>query len=147
MKLKYRGVSYGDNSPRIAQEDVKVTGKYRGGEINFHDRALPIPQPVRNLVYRGVADQTGTATQLNTGEASIANRANSAQTASSIQERSRRLMMKHHRAIERRELSMLSRLASEIGLCTDASHYRNRIQGEFPYGFAATYDRSQVAMS
>ncbi|MGF1478562.1 MAG: hypothetical protein ACFB4I_03615 [Cyanophyceae cyanobacterium] len=123
--IKYRSVSYKDNSPKLAQGDIKATGKHRGVDLAFSGTGQAAPQ-------------------LDAGETSRASRP---PAVSSIQERSRRLMMKHHRAIKRRELTMLSRLASEVGLQADVSCYCNRIQGEFPSGFAATYDRSPAAMS
>lgn len=145
MTLKYRGVSYEDNSPKLAKGAIKATGKYRGVDITFAEsNSLPVPQPVHDLSDRSVAYQTGQAAPQPTADQPSL--AIPPQAADSIQERSRRLMMKHHRAIERRELSMLSRLASEVGLKVDVGCYRNRIQGD-PSSFAATYDRSPAAMS
>jgi hypothetical protein len=64
----------------------------------------------------------------------------------SIQNQARSLMMNHHKQIKNREQSMLNRAAAEIGIDIDVK-YHTHIQGKTVQDFAATYDRSNAAMS
>jgi hypothetical protein len=60
MKLKYRGVSYEVDPPMVAVEPTALTGRYRGVPYLIPNLTTePIPQPIHNLVYRGVPYQVG----------------------------------------------------------------------------------------
>ena len=59
MKLKYRGVSYEYQPPKIAVADSEEVGKYRGGTFHFHKLVKALSQPVFDLKYRGVSYHTG----------------------------------------------------------------------------------------
>jgi len=60
MKLTYRGVSYEYNPPIMELTEGEIGGKYRGANWSqSYLRHIPIPQPVANLNYRGVAYSTG----------------------------------------------------------------------------------------
>jgi hypothetical protein len=60
MKLTYRGVSYEYNPPTLELTEGEIGGKYRGANWRqSYLRHIPIPQPVANLKYRGVAYSTG----------------------------------------------------------------------------------------
>jgi hypothetical protein len=64
----------------------------------------------------------------------------------STQEQARALMMRHHQMVKNRQQSMLNRAAAEVGLDADPE-YQSRIQGAFPGGFQADYDRSNASLS
>lgn len=59
MKLSYRGVRYDSVSTPISMVESEGVGHYRGGSFHFtYPRHIPVPQPVLELKYRGVAYQT-----------------------------------------------------------------------------------------
>lgn len=59
MKLSYRGVRYDSVSTPIDMVESEGTGHYRGNNFHFtYPRHIPVPQPVVELKYRGVAYQT-----------------------------------------------------------------------------------------
>lgn len=64
----------------------------------------------------------------------------------STQEQARALMMRHHQMIKNRQQSMLSRVAAEVGFDADAES-QSRVQGAFPGGSQADYDRSNASLS
>ena len=94
-------------------------------------------QPPANLVYRGVAFRTAAAPSASTEPASA--------PAMSIGDKARALMMKHHRAIGKRQQTLLTRSADQVGL--HVTSYWNRIQGKVHPSFRASYDRSQASFS
>ena len=59
MELRYRGVSYEYNPPKVPVSDMKEVGKYRGAELHFHQLRKSIPQPPADLKYRGVPYHKG----------------------------------------------------------------------------------------
>ena len=65
----------------------------------------------------------------------------------SAQEQARALMMRHHHMVKNREQSMLSRMASEIGMPIETAQYRSIIQGKTNSAFSAAYDRSHASFS
>ena len=54
MKLRYRGVSYEYNPPKVPVSDMKEVGKYRGAELHFHQLRKSIPQPPDDLITPAV---------------------------------------------------------------------------------------------
>lgn len=138
MQLNYRGVNYDYTPPQVTTTTGTVGGKYRGLDWRFRNLAKPaVIQPSVNLTYRGVAFQT-------TG-ASAASAAPATAAALSVGDRARALMMRHHRSIGKRQQSLLSRSAAEVGL--NVTDYWNRIQGKIHPSFRGSYDRSQAALS
>jgi hypothetical protein len=64
MKLVYRGVRYEHEPVTLAVREGEVGGKYRGQVWRQHTLAeAPAPQPIRQLIYRGVPYTTGTIVQ------------------------------------------------------------------------------------
>ncbi|NJL37037.1 MAG: DUF4278 domain-containing protein [Leptolyngbyaceae cyanobacterium SM1_4_3] len=62
MKLFYRGIPYDSVSTPISMIESETVGHYRGGNFHFaYPRHIPVPQPVLELKYRGVAYQTNAA--------------------------------------------------------------------------------------
>ena len=59
MKLKYRGVSYEYNAPKIEVVESEEVGHYRGATLHFHKLLKAISQPAFDLKYRGVAYHVG----------------------------------------------------------------------------------------
>lgn len=59
MKLKYRGVSYEYEAPKVAISESEDVGKYRGATFHFHKLVKALSQPVFDLKYRGVPYHTG----------------------------------------------------------------------------------------
>lgn len=147
MQLKYRGVSYDYTPPQITTRQTDVVGQYRGLEWRFRASTKPsVQQPTLNLVYRGVAYQTGTSQDQETIRQPVASPAG-ASVSAPVKELARALMLSHHTLIKNRQQSMLSRVAAEVGLGADAAHYWNHIQGKVHPGFRASYDRSHAALS
>ena len=106
MKLNYRGVSYDYNPPAVAIDEDKIAGKFRGLDWRFHNLKKPLVlQPGVNLTYRGVAYNNRPQTTVN-----------KAQTATTVPESARWLMLNKEKAAKRRAASMLSRAAHEVGL-------------------------------
>jgi hypothetical protein len=59
MKLSYRGVQYDYNPQPVELTEGEVSGQYRGSHFKFgYPRHIPVPQPILNLKYRGVAYRT-----------------------------------------------------------------------------------------
>ena len=159
MQLKYRGVSYDYTPPKVTMEPTGVVGKYRGMEWRFRNPTkIPVLQPNLDLVYRGVPYHTGPVAAAPTpvAAASMATVSEStpapvavttSSSASPVKELARRLMMSHHGLIKKREQSLLSRAAAEVGLGSDAAHYWSPVQGKIRSSFRNTYDRSAAALS
>lgn len=64
MKLTYRGVGYDCDPPSIDMMEAGIGGMYRGCSWQArYPRHIPVPQPVRDLKYRGVAYRTGEMTE------------------------------------------------------------------------------------
>lgn len=60
MELKYRGNSYEYNPPAFELAEGETGGKYRGADWSHrYLKHIPVPQPVANLKYRGMAYCTG----------------------------------------------------------------------------------------
>lgn len=60
MKLSYRAVNYESNPPALELTESEIGGKYRGANWRHHyPRHIPVPQPVVDLKYRGVAYSIG----------------------------------------------------------------------------------------
>lgn len=149
MQLTYRGVSYEYTPPQIDMESTSEVGQYRGLQWRFRNpQKTPVLQPNLNLVYRGVAYQTGE-------EESVAAPAYTpAPTAAvthpeglTVHNMARALMTSHHKWIKNRQQTLLSRAASEVGLESDGDQYWNHIQGKVHPSFRASYDRSHAALS
>lgn len=149
MKLTYRGVSYDYNPPVVQTNTTDDVGKFRGVDIRFRtvQRAL-VQQPTLDLVYRGVAYQTGTPEVAPAVELVTVPAAAPAVAATlSTEQKARMSMMNRHRSVKQRQQSMLGRLATEVGLPADAAQYWNHIQGKVHPSFWATYSRSGAAAS
>ncbi|MBE9180729.1 DUF4278 domain-containing protein [Oculatella sp. LEGE 06141] len=59
MKLSYRGVKYDYEPTPVDLVESEVAGQYRGQAFKFgYLRHIPVPQPILNLTYRGVAYRT-----------------------------------------------------------------------------------------
>lgn len=59
MRLCYRGVEYDYNPPSLEVKEREILGTYRGRPLHFNYVShVPVPQPVADLTYRGVAYQT-----------------------------------------------------------------------------------------
>lgn len=59
MKLRYRGIEYTYQPTTAEPVETNLVGHYRGQRFNFaYPRHISIPQPVLNLIYRGVAYRT-----------------------------------------------------------------------------------------
>ncbi|ASC71370.1 uncharacterized protein XM38_023220 [Halomicronema hongdechloris C2206] len=153
MKLTYRGVSYDYNPPAVDVKDTNEIGKYRGVDIRFRSvKKAAVQQPTLDLVYRGAAYRVGQSAEPAAPApaqvpVSTAVQATPVPFLSKAEDRARLAMLNHHRAVKRRQQSMLGRLAHEIGLTADVSQYWNHIQGKVHPSFWATYDRSRSAAS
>ncbi|MBW4483232.1 MAG: DUF4278 domain-containing protein [Tildeniella torsiva UHER 1998/13D] len=155
MKLTYRGVSYDYTPPVVESNLTDEVGKFRGVDIRFRTvKKAAVQQPTLDLVYRGVAYQSGTPEVAPVVEvapvaaiASTATAAPAVATALSTEDKARMSMMNRHRSVKQRQQSMLARLATEAGLPAEAAHYWNHIQGKVHPSFWATYSRSGAAAS
>lgn len=151
MKLTYRGVQYDYNPPTVDMQQVDEAGKFRGVDIRFRNvKKAPVQQPTLDLVYRGVAYQTGHSTdaiQPVVEPVSAATSAGAEVSTGDVEGKARTMLMNHHRVVKRRQQSMLGRLATEVGLPESAVHYWGHIQGKVHPSFWATYDRSHAASS
>lgn len=151
MKLTYRGVNYEYNPPEVDMAPSDEVGQYRGLEWRFRNpQKAPVLQPNLDLVYRGVAYQTGSQEQETVAAPTYtpvpaAPAASSA--ASTVHNMARALMTSHHRWIKNRQQALLGRTAAEVGLSADAAHYWNHIQGKVHPSFRSSYDRSHAALS
>jgi Domain of unknown function (DUF4278) len=56
MRLCYRGVQYDHTPTPVEMAESQVVGQYRGQAFRLpYPKHVPVPQPVFNLKYRGVA--------------------------------------------------------------------------------------------
>jgi Domain of unknown function (DUF4278) len=63
MKLSYRGDIYEYNPVAMDMVEGEIGGKYRGQPWTVrYPRHIPVPQPIVDLKYRGVAYRTGGGT-------------------------------------------------------------------------------------
>ncbi|MBD2231520.1 DUF4278 domain-containing protein [Phormidium tenue] len=149
MKLTYRGVSYDYTPPVVESNLTDEAGKFRGVDIRFRTvKKAAVQQPTLDLVYRGVAYQSGTPEVAPVVEvATPAMAAPAVATALSTEDKARMSMMNRHRSVKQRQQSMLGRLAVEAGLPAEAAQYWNHIQGKVHPSFWATYSRSGAAAS
>lgn len=156
MKLTYRGVSYDYTPPVVESNLTDEVGKFRGVDIRFRTvKKAVVQQPTLDLIYRGVAYQTGTPVAAPVVEAATgavtstapAIAAPAVATAFSTEDKARMSMMNRHRSVKQRQQSMLARLATEAGLPVEAAQYWNHIQGKVHPSFWATYSRSGAAAS
>lgn len=152
MKLTYRGVSYDYNPPVVESNVTDDVGKFRGVDIRFRTgKKATAQQPTLDLIYRGVAYQSGTPAVASVVEAApevaAIPAAPAPATTFSTEDRARMRMMGRHRSVKQRQQSMLSRLAAEAGLPEDAAKYWNHIQGKVHPSFWATYSRGGASAS
>lgn len=64
-----------------------------------------------------------------------------------VTEKARCLMVQHHQDVKKRDQSLLTRVAEDVGLSAeDAAQFSNHIQGKHAAS-ASGYDRSHAAMS
>ncbi|MBE9137836.1 DUF4278 domain-containing protein [Nodosilinea sp. LEGE 07088] len=151
MKLTYRGVSYDYNPPVVQTNTTDDVGKFRGVDIRFRTiQKAPVQQATLDLVYRGVAYQTGTpeaALALEPVVVAAPAAAPAVATALNTEDKARMSMMNRHRLVKQRQQSMLARLAAEAGLPAEAAQYWNHIQGKVHPSFWATYSRGGAAAS
>ncbi|MEO1069478.1 MAG: DUF4278 domain-containing protein [Cyanobacteria bacterium J06638_6] len=151
MKLTYRGVSYDYNPPVVQTNGSDDVGKFRGVDIRFRSiQKAPVQQPTLDLVYRGVAYQTGTpeaAPVLEPAAAAAPTAAPAVAATLNTEAKARMSMMNRHRSVKQRQQSMLARLAVEAGLPAEAAQYWNHIQGKVHPSFWTTYSRSGAAAS
>ena len=151
MKLTYRGVQYDYNPPAVETINTSEVGKYRGVDIRFRATKKPlVQQPTLDLIYRGVAYQTGDEDEVVTvaPTAPVSKPvADVPAVVADVELKARTMLMGHHRNVKRRQQAMLTRLASDVGLDTDVTRYWNHIQGKVHPSFWATYDRGQAASS
>lgn len=145
MQLSYRGIQYDYNPPVVETQLTDEVGKFRGLDIRFRTvTKAPVQQPTLDLMYRGVAYRTGEAANSTVTTTAAAP---APATVAGAEDRARMMLMNHHRVVKRRQQSMLSRLASEVGMPAHAANYWNHIQGKVHPSFWATYDRGHAAAS
>ena len=149
MQLTYRGANYEYNPPEVDMASSEEVGQYRGLEWRFRNlQKAPVLQPNLNLVYRGVAYETGVQEQETASTYIPAPTTPMATPAVlTVQNMARSLMTSHHKWIKTRQQALLSRSAAEVGLSTDAAHYWNHIQGKVHPSFRRSYDRSHASFS
>jgi hypothetical protein len=107
-----------------------------------------------NLVYRGVAYQTGNAVAQSDVTAPAVAQPNVAEPTGvvaaaqeTVETMARSLMMSHHRSVKTRQQALLSRSAAEIGIQVGNDTPWDRIQGKIHPTFWADYDHTNVALS
>ncbi len=146
MKLTYRGIDYNYVPPVVGTHKTGLTGKYRGADVNFTAADPILYGYSADLKYRGIAYAVGNAAPVEVTPEGTANAV--PPLPLSLDERMRRLVVRHLDNIRRREQSMLTRAEKDVGLTTDetATNYESRIQGKVPHDFGG-YDRSSSAMS
>ena len=149
MQLTYRGVKYDYNPPAVAMKATDEVGKFRGVDIRFRTvKHSPVQQPTLDLVYRGVPHTTGEAAPVAApNPVATAEAVPAPKFTVNAEDRARVAMLNRHRAVKRRQQSMLARLAVEAGLPAEAANYWNHIQGKVHPSFWATYGRSGAAAS
>lgn len=149
MQLSYRGVKYEYTPPVVETKLTDEVGKFRGLDIRFRTiTKVPVQQATLDLMYRGNAYRTGETAAPVVEPVVAAPVAEAAiPTAMVTEDRARMMLMNHHRVVKRRQQSMLSRLATEVGMPANANRYWNHIQGKVHPSFWATYDRGHASAS
>ena len=148
MKLTYRGVSYDYTPPVVESNVTDDVGKFRGVDIRFRTvKKAQVQQPTLDLVYRGVAYQTGTPAVAPEAAPAAPAPVPAVATTFSTEDKARLRMLNRHRVVKQRQQSMLTRLAAEAGLPAEAAQYWNHIQGKVHPSFWATYSRGGAAAS
>ena len=124
MNLKYRGVDYNYTPPQVDMESTSEVGQYRGLEWRFRNpKKVPVLQPSLDLVYRGVAYQTGQTESVSTPAYVPAPVAPAVPSGDlTIPNMARALMTSHQKWIKNRQQTLLSRAAAEVGVRTDVAH-------------------------
>lgn len=123
MQLTYRGISYDYTPPQVEMDSTSEVGQYRGLEWRFRNpQKTPVLQPSLNLVYRGVAYQTGQEEAVTTPEYIPAPTAALASSEGfTVESMARAMMTSHQQWIKNRQQSLLSRTSAEVGLATGAA--------------------------
>ncbi|QIZ72913.1 DUF4278 domain-containing protein [Oxynema aestuarii] len=100
MQLTYRGITYEYTPPTVEETEGTLSGRYRGLDWQFCNvQKQPVQQTNVELKYRGVSYNPAETVAVNAPE-----------------EKARYRMMKRDRRVQKRQRSMLSRLAGEVGL-------------------------------
>jgi hypothetical protein len=72
MRLSYRGQHYDYEPVPVDMAETNTTGHYRGHQFNFsYPRHIPVPQPILDLKYRGVAYRTSSSGLITTPQPAI----------------------------------------------------------------------------
>ncbi|HIK25727.1 MAG: DUF4278 domain-containing protein [Thermosynechococcus sp. Uc] len=146
--LTYRGVQYDYVPPAVRTEATDVVAKYRGWNYHCTHAVNPPAQPVRDLIYRGVAYRTNPAAVVNTMSTPNGHTATEVNMpALDLNQLSRVILTHHHQVIKNREQSLLTRMIAQMGLPVAAGHYWNQIQGKIKPQLWTSYDRSPATMS
>ena len=130
MKLNYRGTAYENNMPVVGLNNSNLAD----AELKYRGNTYVTNQPVATQpVDMSAAPLTETV---------------SAPVAATFNDRARLLMMNRHRQVKHRQQTMLTRVATSIGLdATESAGYWGHIQGKVQPSFWNTYDRSRSASS
>jgi hypothetical protein len=117
MKLTYRGVSYEYNPIVVETTTGETGGKYRSQDWRFRNlKKPPILVPRFNLTYRGVTyNKPGTTIPETAVPETI--------PAMSVADQARTLMMENTKNLKKRQQSLLSRAAEDIGVTDDVSKH------------------------
>ncbi len=114
MSLTYRGVQYKNNPVVLETSNEGIAGKYRGLDWRFRNLKKPfVLQPSANLVYRGVKYSSVVTVKAEPEVAAIP----------STESKARMLMTHHTQAVKKRQQSLLTRVAAEIGLSKEAVQF------------------------
>jgi hypothetical protein len=65
----------------------------------------------------------------------------------STTDQARALMQRHHHSVKRRQQSLLSRSAAEVGLPAESANHWSHTQGKPNPSFRVSYDRSGASLS
>ncbi len=152
MKLTYHVVSYESNPVPASNISVEMPGQYRGVHWRFSNTTTyPMEEPPFTLLYGSINSSPGTAPVVATADPDISVLATPSSVeqllALNLEEKARALNLSNCHSIKKRQQSMLSRAAAEVGLASDISNYWNRIQGKVHPSFRASYTRSSVSLS
>lgn len=141
MKLNYRGVNYESNPVQVETTQAEVGGTYRGLDWRFRNlKKPPVLQPRYNLSYRGVKYNKPSSAVVSPVFAD-------SNGVSSSETKARALMINKTRNLKKRQQTLLSRIAAEVGLDDKAGNYENRIQGKVHPSFRSNYDRLGASFS
>lgn len=141
MRLTYRGYNYEHKPAAVETTASNISGKYRGLDWRFRKlKKSPILQPRVNLTYRGVKynqPETNTTQAVETEATPVL----------SAKDKARLLMVHQTQGIKKRQQSLLSRVAMEIGKSCTNTKFLNCIQGKVHPSFRINYARGSTAMS